>query len=298
MFGDFRVSVDSTPVCFATRKSKSLLAYLTVKRGRPIARGPLAGELWPGAAEDRALRALNTELWRLKVALRTAGGAPDALLHADHNSIALVGEAWIDVDIFGAATNLLEIESAAVAAIEIDRVRAMIEAVELYRGDFLEGLDDEWCFIHREAWRARLIAVLETLVQIHMAQQRWDHALVCGRRLLEIDPLLEHIHRALMQCHLVRGNRPAALRQYAVCATVLRRDLRVEPMEETRLAYEAIRSVTTSQIPAEVRSVRPLAPRADRSAGEKIDLALSNLRAAQGWLQDIGPVVGATDPPP
>ena len=49
------------------------------------------------------------------------------------------------------------------------------------------------------------------------------------------------IHRALMACHHAMGDRPSALRQYRECALVLRDQLAIRPMEETRALYARIR---------------------------------------------------------
>ncbi|CAN7556537.1 BTAD domain-containing putative transcriptional regulator [Phenylobacterium sp. LjRoot225] len=308
LFGEVRVRTNSGALIrFPTRKSKSLLACLAIRREGRALRSSLAGELWPDAPEERAQRALNTEFWRLRTALRDGGADPNLVLQTDYESIGLNAGApiWVDAAAFERATvDLSRLE----ASLPADPALAgpLVEAVDLYSGDLMEGIYDDWCLVHREAYRARLIATLELLVRVRMDEQCWEQAIGFGRRLLEIDPLLEHVHRALMRCHHQRGHRAAALKQYEACAAVLRRDLSVEPMESTRLAYEGILAAAPWAPP------RPLGvalgePRAIASPdemvrhgatpAEKIDYALANLNTARTWLEDAGRSLRNPDPP-
>jgi DNA-binding SARP family transcriptional activator len=43
-----------------------------------------------------------------------------------------------------------------------------------------------------------------------------------------------------MMLHLLAGDRPAALQQYERCVSVLKRELGIEPLPETRAVYRAI----------------------------------------------------------
>jgi DNA-binding SARP family transcriptional activator len=85
----------------------------------------------------------------------------------------------------------------------------------------------------------------------YVAHQSWKRALLYSQKLLSIDPLQEHIHRAAMHCCYSMGNRPAAIRQYAVCAQILRHELDIEPMKETTRLYETILAEVMHQNPAD-----------------------------------------------
>jgi DNA-binding SARP family transcriptional activator len=66
-----------------------------------------------------------------------------------------------------------------------------------------------------------------------MGRKSWASALAIAQKMLNVDPLQEHVHRAMMRCHYLMGNRPGAVRQFTACVQLLRRELGVEPMEET-----------------------------------------------------------------
>ena len=70
-----------------------------------------------------------------------------------------------------------------------------------------------------------------------------------AQRWLELDPLHEPAHRALIRLYAERGDRAAALAQYRDCVRTLSRELGVPPLAETTRLYEAI-SEGTLEAPA------------------------------------------------
>jgi DNA-binding SARP family transcriptional activator len=72
-------------------------------------------------------------------------------------------------------------------------------------------------------------------------RREWRKAIARGSELLRRDPFREHIHRELMKCHYAMGNRPAAVRQFSACVRILREELDIDPMAETRALIEGIR---------------------------------------------------------
>jgi DNA-binding SARP family transcriptional activator len=64
-------------------------------------------------------------------------------------------------------------------------------------------------------------------------------AIRAAHNYLTLDELAEEIHGRLIRLYAAAGNRAAALRHYESCTMVLERELGVEPLPETRAAYEA-----------------------------------------------------------
>lgn len=284
LLGHVRLEAASGPLQFPTKKAKSLLAYLVVFRERLVARTAMAEMLWPESDEARAQRSLNTEVWRLRTMLKGADLEPDSFLHSDQDSIGFRPDSdhWLDLAEFDRLTRTLT------ARHELGTYSQLLpdlgKAVALHRGELVEGLFDDWCFVPREACRARVMAALEVLLVTAMEDRLWENAIAHGSRLLEFDPLQEHVHRALMSCHYNLGNRPAALKQFAKCQRVLRDELQIEPMQETRDLYRMVAS--GGALPF----VKPGAGRSTRFtsnpiARQRIDLALSALSTVQNWLQ-------------
>jgi DNA-binding SARP family transcriptional activator len=294
LLGDMRLQSSlRKPIVFPTRKSKSLLAYLVVHRQRKFTRTTLAGKFWPETEEARAQRSLNTELWRLRTMLKGSGLEPQTYLHSDRDSIGFRCDSdhWVDVAEFDDLTRPLTTPHDILKCPQL--LPSLRKAIVLYRGDFVEGVFDDWCLVQREDYRVRLMAALETLLAAAMEERCWDEAIVHGRRLLEIDPLLEHVHRALMRCYLSLGNRPAALKQYAACRRALRDELQIEPMEETRQLLEKVIAHSAdprSNALAGLPRLRTMTP------AQRIDAALAKLSSAHALLEDASRRLRSRDP--
>lgn len=232
---------------FATKKSKALFAYLVLGKGKLYSRELLADVFWGDLPEARARRALSTDLWRIGNLLKDGGTDPDAYLISTSDTVGFDANAphWVDVEQFETVTT--PVETADPSQADRHLIDEISDAVALYRGDLLEGVYDDWCLVQRDALQARQLSALEFLMRSNMARKFWANALAIGQKILSIDPFMEHVQRAVMRCHFSLGNRPAALKQYATCAKLLRQELNVEPMEETRQILETIVAAPASQ---------------------------------------------------
>jgi TolB-like protein/DNA-binding SARP family transcriptional activator len=126
---------------------------------------------------------------------------------------------------------------------------ALARAFELCRGELLEGLNieegpfDEWLIGERRRLNAMAIEGLNQLLQHQQQQAEREAAMQTALRLLIIDPLQESVHRSLMRLYHEFGDAAQALRQYADCEKILRRELGVEPEDATKeLRREILRS--------------------------------------------------------
>jgi DNA-binding SARP family transcriptional activator len=253
LLGGFAVHGHGGRVCtLPAKKARALLAYLALPPGRPHTREKLTNLLWGDTPESLARQAFRQTLSRLRRALGEAGAA----LEDASDSVRLnPGLAWIDAVEFEAAAS-----SGSRAGLE--------RAVELYRGDFLDGLEvdeppfEEWRIVERERLRELVLETLVRLLREQMAAGQAVPAIQTAMRTLALDPLQEAVHRALMQLLLGQGRRAAALQQYQACVVALQRELGAEPEEETRRLYREI-----------LRATRPAA---------SVDAGPGRLAAARG----------------
>ena len=157
-------------------------------------------------------------------------------------------------------------------------VPALKEAVELYRGEFLEGCYADWCLLEREPLFDQLCSVLEGLLRHHESRGELTEAIAFAKRINAFDPLREEMHRALMRLYAALGDRPAALAQYQSCKEILKRELGVAPMPETEALF------------IKIRQIAPLVDHwsARREAvGKVTQHRLAELRAAKQYLSEL-----------
>lgn len=204
------ISCDGRPLA-AFKRSPTLmrlLVFLVTNCDQPQHRLCLATRFWPELPEPRARRTLNNTLWRLRVAL----GECDS----NQPYVQAVGETlqfnpqatfWLDVREFERLTDTLKGVGGAPSSLSAEQLRRIEAAIELYRGDLLEGIYDDWCEVHRERLRQRYLLALETLSGSYGRNGRHDLALEVARQMVQTDPYRESAHRLLIE-HAIALGRP------------------------------------------------------------------------------------------
>lgn len=88
--------------------------------------------------------------------------------------------------------------------------------------------------------RQQNIEGLERLIQRLEEQRDYPGAITYARRILRQDPLQEDAYRSQMHLHALNRDRTSTLRTYHDCATVLRRELGVDPDPATHAMHERL----------------------------------------------------------
>lgn len=230
-----------------TRKATVLLAYLSLAPGE-CQREVLATMLWQEGNQQKALANLRRTLSSLNASL------PGWII-ADRQTVTLKRNAklWVDVKTFQQLLAELN-EHHPESRVLDEQLVILNKMVELYRGDFLEGLNlgdcpsfDEWQFFQRDSLRQEYAEVLQRVSYGYGERGQWDQAIVPARRWLALDRLHEPACRALMDLYARSGQRMAALHQYEELECLLRQQMKQAPEEATRQLYGQIRGREEAQ---------------------------------------------------
>ncbi len=246
LLGRFRVTYGAKLLATVEApRLRSLLAYLLLHRDAPTSRHRLAFLFWPDSPEEQALTNLRNLLYRLRHSL------PDSqrFVAIDRRTLLWRVDAPFECDVvdFEEALHRMELAS------DEDALRETLEdAVSLYGGDLLPGSYEDWMVPERQRLRQAFQRALEQLIDLLEDQQDYRDAIDHARSLVRHDPLREASYRRLMRLYALIGDRARALRTYHRCATVLERELDVEPGPATRGLYE--RLLAANQIPRNSRT--------------------------------------------
>jgi DNA-binding SARP family transcriptional activator/TolB-like protein len=213
----------------AQPKRFALLAYLAVNANRGFARrDQVLALFWPELDNERARAALNRALYYVRRAL-----GEGVLLSRGDDEIGLCAEhLWSDV-----------------AAFEAAAARAKHgEALELYRGDLLEGFFisdapgfEQWLESERERLKNTASAVAWKLAEAELAAGKRGTAARWARWATERSPYDEAGMQRLVSFLDSAGDRAGAVHAYARFARRLVDELELSPSPETRALVEAIR---------------------------------------------------------
>jgi WD40 repeat protein/DNA-binding SARP family transcriptional activator len=273
LLGPAHISTDGHILDLRVRKELALLAYLAIEQQRHR-REVLLGLLWPDTPEETARNNLRVVLSGLRRAL---GAVADAVLLADRQYVQFAPASAHTLDVTRFRNLLAAGVAHAHAAIERCEIciARLVEAVELYRGDFLAGFSlpdsapfDEWATVQREQLHQQQLHALDTLASA--AELRGDPArqIEFARRQLTLEPWREQAHAQLMRGLARAGDRSAALAQFDLCRRILAEELGLEPSPELAILAEQLRTAATParERPSAPASHAPLAHTHDATA--------------------------------
>ncbi len=192
--------------------SLRLLAYVAL-HDRRLERRQVAGTLWPQGDDLRASGSLRTALWRL----RHAG---IDVVQADAGAVWLTPGTGVDVHtLWQWAGRVID-----GTAPETD-LRIMQWDPEA--ADLLPGWYDDWVISWRERLRQRVLHGLESLSAWLCRLGRHAEAVEAALDAVDLEPLRESAHRALITAHLAEGNVVEARRALQRYTRRLHRELGV-----------------------------------------------------------------------
>jgi ATP/maltotriose-dependent transcriptional regulator MalT/DNA-binding SARP family transcriptional activator len=235
--GQFSLWIDEQAVARVQQATRKPLEVLKALIGLgPSSLATLGSALWPDLDGAAAHNACHVAIHRLRKIL-----GEESAISITHGMVALNGEdAWVDVEVFRRLANRIrKALSARVSLPELDR---LVEQLLMgYPGHFLPEEEHAWAIAVREQLRARFVHLA---IELSAALERCgaaEAAIALNRHCIELDPLMESFHRALITGLISLGRKAEALEAFRHCRAALMAGLRVEPSEETCALQARIR---------------------------------------------------------
>jgi DNA-binding SARP family transcriptional activator len=240
----WRNGLEIGPTAWGREKALHLFQFFITKR-RPtpyLHKEQIIDYLWPELTPAEGDRDFKVALYALNKALE-----PDKKPRVEPRFISRQGltyglnlaEVEIDADKFEALV------AAGNQALPVDLETAITcyqAAVELYTGDYLpERRYEDWSSAEQERLQVLALGVMTNLASLLLDRTPLE-SIRLTQRVLDIEPVWETAYRIQMQVYLAQGNRPLALQTYQRCAKVLKQELEVDPLPETRQLFEQIKS--------------------------------------------------------
>lgn len=239
--GRFELVIDGEPFRSSKKAQKKPLEMLKVLtsfgEGKEVNRDRLSDTLWPQSEGDRAQRAFDTTLHRLRQLL----GHDKALTLREGRLTLDARYCWVDSMAFERI--LGQAENASDNG-ERDRAIQLFEkAISLYHGPFLAGdTDMPWVISYSERLRSKFLRSIERLGSYLEEASELDKAVECFERAIEVDDLAEVFYQRLMLCLKQLGRRTEAVAVYQRCRKTLTASLGLEPSPETEAIYKSLLS--------------------------------------------------------
>jgi DNA-binding SARP family transcriptional activator len=243
LFGKFNVQRDALVVKgLDASKDQELLSYLLIRRDRSHPRETLAGLLWGDSSTERSKKYLRQALWHLHAALEDGKSTDRPILLVEHDWVQLNLQCELSLDVAEFEHAFTTTQGVPGKGLEISHAQLLKDAVELYKGDLLDGWYQDWCLFERERLQNMHMHMLDKLMSYSQEHREYEAGQGYGCTILRYDRASERTYRRLMHLQYTAGDRTGALRQYERCVTALHEELGVKPERRTIALYENIRA--------------------------------------------------------
>lgn len=134
-----------------------------------------------------------------------------------------------------------------------ERLATLLQALALYRGDFLPKLSTEsWVMPINAYYHQRFLDIADEALSGLQERQRWDEAVALCGKALKIESYSEELYQHLMRCQIATGDRSGAVTSYETMSELLFDTFGVMPSEESRKLYrDATRERSGHTVPSE-----------------------------------------------
>ncbi len=199
---------------------------------RPVVtRSEICQAFWPDLDNDQAVNVFHVTKRRLHKALDF-----DVLVH-EGGYYRVNPDVSIYYDIMAFVGALVKGRSPETE----DKPAVWQEAIDLYRGPFLQGHSDDWIVQRRSDYQTGYLEALSEMARIRLEEGRQENALGLLLRAVSENDRYEPIHRQIMQLYANLGRRSEAAAHYQKLVEKLKSDAK-EPDVETKELYAAIMS--------------------------------------------------------
>ena len=229
--GPLEVITRGTPIpttAWGSARPRELLVMLLVNPDG-LTKEQVGTAFWPEASTAQVRNSFHVTLHRLRRAL----GHPEWIVTAGERYRLAPSLPWeLDAAVF---------EKTVTTALKRKDYPALSRALEMYRGDFLDGEGaGDWHFSIRDRLQRLYVDGLSALATAQAAAGQHEEVAATSRKLLARDPLHEESWRRLMTSHAKQGERNQALKLYQQLTELLAKELDAEPDPATTDLAEAI----------------------------------------------------------
>ena len=182
-----------------------------------------------------------------KVALHGVNKAlePSRKSHSEAHFITRIGlsyqlnteDIWIDADVLEA---LIAIGNQTLINNPTLAQTAYRAAMALHKGAYLpDRIYEDWSCDERERLQVLALGAIITLAELILQENPMESIRLSQQALL-IDAAWEDAYRIQMEAYFLKGNRPMAIKTYQQCEKVLKEEMAIQPLPETKNLYRKI----------------------------------------------------------
>lgn len=243
MFGGFRMTINGITITDQTNQSKkpwSILEYLITFRNREVSSGELIDLIWSDSQSVNPNGALKTLVFRTRRLLDPFNIPTNSLIIQKRGTYAWTPQIPLDTD-----TDQFEDlfrKSSQPDISDEERLELLLQALELYRGDFLPKSSWEaWVIPISSYYHSLFLNAAHKAIELLAARSDWDQIIRLCRKAIEIEPFDDDFHYHLIFSLYNKGEQIQALEHYQRTTDLFYNEFSITPSERLKDLYKLIR---------------------------------------------------------
>lgn len=228
------------PDAWTTRRARDIFCYIATRKHRRVPKDVLIEAFW-GEEEFEAIeKNFHPTISHIRKALNSRQAFKQNFIVFRDGAYQLNPEFSYKIDTEDFINLIAAAETAKKDKNDAGLRTNLESAYALYRGDFMEGLYEDWAEEQRPFYTEQFSRVLNALAKLSVAEKRWADALKFAKEILAIDPYREDLHRLVMKV-LAAQSKPAAVKKhYEDMRELLKQELGIEPSGETKRVFDEL----------------------------------------------------------
>lgn len=215
MLGEFSMSYEGKMINEQSRRSRkmwALMQYMVTYHEREISQNELIELLWPKGDIENPVGALKTQLYRLRTVLDTLGIPGDNIIVNSMGTYAFNNKLDYEIDF-----NVFEdtYKRGVEALSDKEKLNCFLQALELYKGDFLhKSSNEQWVTPLNAYYHSIFLRIVHESTEILFSFNQFKDVITICRKAIIIDQFDEAIHIMLIKALLEQGDKQAAKTHY------------------------------------------------------------------------------------
>jgi len=180
--------------------------------------------IWPESSPERSRGALKAAIFQLRNAL------PRELIELHGRQFYRLNHTAARID-YDVERFLQQID------VRTDDPEVLLDALDVYRGPYLPGSDNQWIVPLRTYLEQRYMQALRATGEQCEEMGLYADALMIYYRMTDVDSFAESAHVGIMRCQIALGNRSAAIDQYRALCRLLDEELGLTPPRDSEIEH-------------------------------------------------------------
>ena len=221
-------------------KSLHILCYIASRRNHRATKDSLVGLFWPDADVDTIAKNFHPMISHARKALNLGQVIKKDFILYREGAYLLNPQYRYQIDTEEFELLIVEARRKRQSGDADEAARLTVDAVGLYRGDFLEEVYEDWVEELQSYYRDLYLEALKELAGFYGGRGDHEQVIRYCQRILQRDPYREDAHCQIMEAYVRMGNRAAAIDQFDKLRKLLRSELGVSPLPATVAKYESL----------------------------------------------------------